>query len=304
VYIGALSKLSYRPVDRAGRTRLLALCWIGSILVFFTFSTTQEYYSMPCYPAFALLLGCAMALGGKRIRWGAVVLGVVAGLCAVAALGILAAVRHTPTPGDISAALSSHPNSYRLSLGHMEDLTLDSFAYLRLPLGIAALAFLIGTVSSLFKNRQYTFLATAVMMVMFFLGAHLAMITFNPFLSSRAIAEKILASPPGVIIADHHYYTYSSIAFYTDRPELLLNGRWNNMEYGSNAPGAPDVFIDDSNLKTLWVRSTRYYLVTNQKQLPRLRRLLGSDALSIVTVSGKKLLITNHPFTGSVAAAS
>jgi 4-amino-4-deoxy-L-arabinose transferase-like glycosyltransferase len=48
VYLPAVAKLSFRPLDRAGRVRLLALCWIGFVLVFFTFSTTQEYYSMPC----------------------------------------------------------------------------------------------------------------------------------------------------------------------------------------------------------------------------------------------------------------
>ena len=46
-FFPASLKLSYKPVDRAGRTRLLALCWAGFVLVFFTFSTTQEYYSMP-----------------------------------------------------------------------------------------------------------------------------------------------------------------------------------------------------------------------------------------------------------------
>src|SRR5262249_3933608 len=40
----AVFRLNYRPTDRAGRTRLLALCWIGAVLIFFTFSTTQEYY--------------------------------------------------------------------------------------------------------------------------------------------------------------------------------------------------------------------------------------------------------------------
>jgi len=40
---------------------------------------------------------------------------------------------------------------------------------------------------------------------------------------------------------DHHYYTYSSIFFYTGRSALLLNGRYNNLVYGSYAPGAPDV---------------------------------------------------------------
>ncbi|MBV8072655.1 MAG: glycosyltransferase family 39 protein, partial [Acidobacteriaceae bacterium] len=57
VYLPAVFKLRYRANDRASRTHLLAACWIGVVLIFFTFSTTQEYYSMPCYPAFALLLG-------------------------------------------------------------------------------------------------------------------------------------------------------------------------------------------------------------------------------------------------------
>ena len=61
VYFGSLVKLRFRGPDRASSARLLALCWAGFVLCFFTFSTTQEYYSMPAYPAMALLLGSAMA---------------------------------------------------------------------------------------------------------------------------------------------------------------------------------------------------------------------------------------------------
>src|SRR5256885_12950651 len=50
-FFPAIAGLSFTPVDRAGRTRLLALCWTSFLLLFFTFSTTQEYYSMPVYPA-------------------------------------------------------------------------------------------------------------------------------------------------------------------------------------------------------------------------------------------------------------
>src|ERR1700720_3681888 len=89
VYIPAIFKLSFKPVGRAGQTRLLALCWIGFLLTFFTFSTTQEYYSMPSYPAFALLLGCAMATRGRWIRVGTRVLCVLVTCCAVAGIGIL-----------------------------------------------------------------------------------------------------------------------------------------------------------------------------------------------------------------------
>src|SRR6267378_6000272 len=61
VYFPAAARQNFKPSDRAGKTRLLALCWTLFLLVFFTFSTTQEYYSMPIYPALALLLGGAMA---------------------------------------------------------------------------------------------------------------------------------------------------------------------------------------------------------------------------------------------------
>ncbi len=294
VYLPAAAKLSCKPVDRAGRTRLLALCWVGFVLVFFTFSTTQEYYSMPCYPAIALLLGSAMAAGGARVRWGDYALSAIAALAAVSAIFILIAVRHVPAPGDITAALSSHPNAYRLSLGHMEDLTLDSFAYLRLPLLMAALAFAIGALGAFFSSR-YAFLAAALMMALFSQAAQQALIRFDPLLSSRPLANAILKSPPGALIVDHHYYTYSSVAFYTGRPELLLNGRWNNFEYGANAPHAPDPFIDDQTLRRMWPEQARLYLVISAAQNARLERLVGRSALSKVAESGGKLLYTNHP---------
>jgi 4-amino-4-deoxy-L-arabinose transferase-like glycosyltransferase len=132
VYFPAVVKLSFKPIDRAGKTRLLALCWTGFMLVFFTFSTTQEYYSMPCYPALALLLGSAMATGGVWVRRGTRALAVIAACAAVAVFALIFIVRNTPAPGDISAALGHHPGAYTLSLGHMEDLTIQSFAYLRL----------------------------------------------------------------------------------------------------------------------------------------------------------------------------
>ena len=75
VYFPAVIKQNFKPTDRASRTRLLALCWAGVLLTFFTFSTTQEYYSMPIYPALALLLGSAMANESSWTLWGTRVLG-------------------------------------------------------------------------------------------------------------------------------------------------------------------------------------------------------------------------------------
>lgn len=300
VYFPAVFKLSFRPVDRAGKTRLMALCLTGVVLVFFTFSTTQEYYSMPCYPALALLLGSAMAM--KRdslVRWGTRTLSAIAACAAIVVFGILIAVRNTPAPGDISNALSSHPGAYTLSLGHMEDLTLASFAYLRLPLFVAGIGFAIGAIGTAFAMGRRAILAAALMMVVFFQAARLAMIAFDPYLSSRPLAEALKQAPPGRLIVDHHYYTFSSIFFYTGRSALLRNGRINNLVYGSYAPGAPPVFIDDAQFERLWLRPERTYIVAADTALSGLRNLVGESKLIVVARSGGKVLLTNQPLAAA-----
>jgi 4-amino-4-deoxy-L-arabinose transferase-like glycosyltransferase len=299
VYFPAVAKLSFRPGDRAGRARLLAILWTGFVLVFFTFSTTQEYYSMPCYPALALLLGSAMAAGGDWIRRGTYFLsGLLA--CAAAAAGTLYfLVRSVPAPGDISAALQSHPEAYTLSLGHIEDLTLTSFAYLRAPLFAAAIAFLIGAIGTFRARAQRAFIAAGVMAVLFFQAARMALVVFDPYLSSRPLAEALLRAPQGRLIVDHHYYTFSSIFFYTNRDALLLNARVNNLVYGSAAPDAPHVFIDDEQWKKIWLAPERCYLVASRSALPRLDNLVGHDRLIVVAASGGKLILSNQPVQSS-----
>ena len=301
VYLPAVAKLRFRPVDRAGRARLLALCWIGFVLVFFSFSTTQEYYSMPCYPALALLLGSAMAEGGAWIRRGTRVLQALAGIAGAVALALVWAVRNTPAPGDISVALARHPAAYKLSLGHMEDLTLSSLAYLRLPLALAGVAFLLGAMLPFALGRfrrigreAAAFAGAAVMMIVLLHAARLAMVAFDPYLSSRPLAEALLRAPKGLVVVDGHDYPFSSVVFYADRPALLLNGRRQNLVYGSYAPGAPDVFLDDAGWKALWLKTQRCYLVTGEAKLPHLERLVGPAALHVVLASGGKLLLSNQ----------
>jgi len=303
VYLPAVAKLSFKPVDRVGRARLLALCWVGFVLVFFTFSTTQEYYSMPAYPGFALLLGSAMAEGGDWIRRGTRALAVIAGVAAAAVFVILFHVHGLPTPGDISAALSQHPEAYTLSLGHMRDLTLDSFAYLRVPLLLAGLAFLIGALGALQRTKDRVFLSGALMMVLFFHAARLAMVVFEPSLSSRPLANVLLHAPDGQLIAQGHYYEFSSVNFYTNRPCLLLGPDRVNLEYGSYAPGAPHVFIDDPQLKELWLAPARSYLLVFESTLPHLRDTIGRENLHVVAVSGGNLLLTNQPLPSVVSPA-
>jgi 4-amino-4-deoxy-L-arabinose transferase-like glycosyltransferase len=299
VYFPALLKLRYRASDRAAQMRLMALCWIGFLMLFFSFSSTQEYYSMPCYPAIAILLGSAIASteqwSSKYLRRGELALGVIAVLATGVIAYILARVWRLPTPGDISQALTQHPDEYTLSMGHAGDLTIASFAYLREPLLFAGIALAIGVIGVFLLKPSRRIWATTLMMIVFFHAARLALVTFDPYMSSRPLADTLLKSPPGKLIVDDQYYSFSSVLFYTDRTALLLNGRVNNLEYGSYAPGAPDVFIRDADLPNLWNQGNRWYLVADGSRMGALEKILGADRMVVLRESGGKFLITNHP---------
>jgi hypothetical protein len=274
---------------------------------------------MPIYPALALLIGSALerfqnsrsphgveqalaasasevkgdATAGNVGRWTLVV---ISSVLFVALSLLLFAVRRVPAPGDISQALSSHPEMYTLSLGHMGDLTLQSFAYLKLPLALAALAFagmMLGLV--LWRgNVRRAVVAVAVSMVFFFQAARMALVRFDPSLGSFALAQSLKQAPPGRLIADGAYYGFSSVFFYSGQSALLLNGRSNNLEYGSYAPNAPQVFIGDAQFVSLWSRPERYYLLTSGTDIERLRQLVGQQNLHEVKESGGNCLLTNH----------
>ena len=113
------------------------------------------------------------------------------------------------------------------------------------------------------------------MMVLFFHAARLALVTFDPYLGSRPLAEALNRSPEGRLIVDDQYYAFSSVMFYANRRALLLNGRINNIEYGSYAPGAPDVFLDDKQFARLWSQPERYYLVAAVPAVARFEKLVG-----------------------------
>jgi len=295
-YLLAAPTLDYRTTSRATRTRLMALCWIGVVMLFFTFSTTQEYYSMPIYPALALLVGSVLATGSRWVRTGTHAVQAVCAILSAVLFTLSLLVWHVPTPGDISQALTQHPELYTHSLGHIWDLTLNAFAYLKLPLGLAAVAFAGTAIALAFSknNVRRTVLVIAADMIVFFQAARIALIRFDSYLGSYPLAERLEQSPPGQLIEADAYYAFSSVFFYTNRTALLLNGRMNNLEYGSYAPGAPDVFIDDNRFVSLWSTDARYYLLTYGTDMPHLEQLVGKPNLHVVAENAGNYLLTNR----------
>ena len=299
-YLPGVVRLRFHDANRASRTRLLCLSTIAFVLLFFTLSTTQEYYTMPAYPAFAILVACAMARREpeRMAAWNGVAriaTGVVFTLALAAIAFLLAKVWGIPTEGDIAGALTSNPDAYTLALGHLEDLTVDSFAYLKLPLAIAGVAMFVGAIGAYLFRGYRSVLMIAAAMVMFFSAARLALTVFDPYLSTRSLAVAYDAAPKGELVFDDQFYAFSSVAFYADERVLLLNGRINNLEYGSYAPGAPNVFLDDAEFTARWLSAQRYYLVVAAPRVPAIAALVGKVHLYEVTESGGKHLFTNKP---------
>jgi 4-amino-4-deoxy-L-arabinose transferase-like glycosyltransferase len=289
----AFSRRNLPATQRASKLRLLAVLWIVFLLAFLSFSTTQEYYGMPCYPALALLVGPVLAAGSSSwvsAGYGALaIFGLLTGLAAGAALY---AVHGVEAVGDISSALTRNPDAYTLSLGHMRDLTLQSFAYLRGPLVMAGVVLSVGTgLAWLSRRRSMAPLWLAAMMTLFFHAARWAMGVFDPYLSSKPLAQAILAGPDGQLVIQGHYYPASSVVFYTNRGALLLNGRVENLAYGAAAPGTPPVFLDGPDLARLWKEDRRLYLVAPVESLERLKRLLGT--VYVFADRGGKCVLTN-----------
>ena len=143
------------------------------------------------------------------------------------------------------------------------------------------------------RDKQKPFVAASLMMVFFFHAARVAMISFDPYLGSKPLADALTSAPPGKLIEADAYYAFSSVFFYTNQRALLWNGRVDNLEYGSYAPGAPQVFIGDDEFQRLWCSSDRYYLLAYEKDLTRVQELAGGTRIHVVKESGGKYLLTN-----------
>jgi hypothetical protein len=158
-------------------------------------------------------------------------------------------------------------------------------------------AFLSGSIGTIRNRGRSAFLAMSIMMVLFFQAARLALVAFDPYMSSRPLADAINRAPKGRLVVDHHYYTYSSVFFYTNRMAFLLNGRFNNLVYGSYAPGAADIFLTNEEFRERWRKEERYYFVVDEAGLERIQPEVPEIRANVVVWSGGKYVLTNHPLS-------
>ena len=288
-----------RPTECAEQLRLFAWLWFLVVVVFFSFSTRQEYYTFPAFPALALLAGTALAAGEQeKHRWINVGQGVLAvlGLLVAGVLGyMLWRSWNLPPIEDLSAALTQNPENYKLALGHMSDLTVGAFAGLRVPAVGAALVLGLGFGSAWLCRRvgraYAASILTALTVAGFIYFAHLALGKFEPYLSSKplALAIKARLAPGDLVVLNGEYQGGSSIGFYLPQKVLLLNGRMTGLEFGSYYPDAPHVFIDNAEMTRLWQGGQRVFLFVHDDRFEELKKILTGEIYPVASMGGKSV---------------
>jgi 4-amino-4-deoxy-L-arabinose transferase-like glycosyltransferase len=289
------------------RATLLFAVWALVILAFFSFSSRQEYYVIPALPGVALLLSgwlareSASPLGSGERRSGRIsslVLLVIGAAACVACVALAVQSKTPPANYDIAELLKKNPQDYALSFGHFLDLTPQAMGAFKVPLLITGIGFVLGTLLNwLLRRANRTFaanLALAAMMVVLLGAAHRGLVIFSPVLTSKTLAEAIDRNwKPGDVIEDNgDYEAASSINYYTRQQMRLLNGRHNNIWYGSTFPDAPEIFDDDASFEKLWRSEQRVFFWTEDDTVPSYVKDAGACELA---KWGGKLVLTNGP---------
>ena len=294
-------------LDRRKKANLLFFLWALMILLFFSFSTRQEYYTIPALPGIALLAGAWLAResaadasaadrrAGRRSSLALMIGGV---LSAAIGLTLLSATHPPPAGVDLADLLKKNPQDYDFSLGHVLDFTPQALGMFRGPLLGASLSLLFGTVLNWWTRRRgkpaLGNSALSLMMVGLLTCVHTSFARFSPILSSHDLAVAIQKEyrPGDLIVVDGEYHQASTLNFYTHVPLRVLHEPSGNLWYGAKFPDAPHVFETPQSFAVLWSGSARVFLWTDQDDP---KELLGVSHFLLARSGGKSIFTNRTP---------
>jgi 4-amino-4-deoxy-L-arabinose transferase-like glycosyltransferase len=295
----------------ADARRLIAL-WALVVFLFFSVvsGSRMEYYSFSAWPAVALMLGAGLAAAEReRDRWLPRLQVILAGVGAAAAIvlcGFLWASRNVAATPDISALLNRHDTDfYRVSMATAFDLTPRAFSALRTPAAIAALSLPAGLALAWMLRRRgqhvAATLSVAATMTVFCYAANLAFQTFEPRLSSKPLAERLVGvlSPEDTFVVYGEFEQACSFSFYTGRSAAVYNGRYNGLAFGSSYPDSPPIFLDDAGFARLWSGPRRVFLFVPPEQRASATARLPAAGTHVAAESGGKIIFVNRAPVGN-----
>jgi 4-amino-4-deoxy-L-arabinose transferase-like glycosyltransferase len=306
----------FHRIDAQQRSILLLSLFAAVVLLFFSLSTNQEYYTLPAYLPILLLIAATITRAEQTYttspesrRWITVAHASFSAIGALAALALVFGLwqsRHLPYNPDIGTLLAHRAvGDYTLSTSHLFDLTTSAFASLRLPAILAALALTLGPALAwmLRTQRRHIAATTAIAFTSaaFLFAAHLAFARFAPMLSSQRFAagiqhlESTREIPPNsqiLLFGDQSYG--SSIPFYIGRQVFLVDGRSSSLLFGASFADAANIFLTPTQLQQSWGKENRKILFVPAEHRAEVEHLLGPNQVLLDQSSGK-LLLTDRP---------
>jgi len=314
----------FHRIDPQQRTILLLSIFSAIVLLFFSLSTNQEYYTFPAYLPILLLIAATITRAEQTFatdagvrRWvgfAHAALTVLGAAIAVTLFVGLWSSRKLPYLDDIGTALAHRGvGAYTLSMSTFFDLTGPSFAALRTPALLAGLTFAFGPALAwmLRVQRRHLAATTAIAFTSatFLFAAHLAFARFAPMLSSENFAVKIqqleatrrIAPDTQLMLFGDQAYG-SSIPFYLDgnpgRQVYLVNARSSSMLFGSTFPDCPPVFLSSPQMLAGWGTGPRKLAFVPLETRAQFEALLGRYQVVVAESSGKEL-VTDRPLESS-----
>ena len=298
-------------------------------LLFFALSTNQEYYTWPAWIPLIMLTSGVLAtieenweyarqdsvqedlpkikvVGSFWVLNSHILFAVIgAGVAAALILGLWES-RNLPYVSDIGTLLAHRGvGDYSLSMSHFFDLTGPSFAALRLPAIIAAVALLLGPSTGLglrlMRRNIAATVSVGITAAVFLVAAHIAFARFEPMLSSKQLADIIIAkgTPADDFVIYDDQSDASSVVFYTHRffghPALLVMERCSqhsngsSMLWGSCYPDAPDIFLTEDKLAAEWGQGNRHWLFAQDTKRSKVQQLLSGRLIPVQTIADKTL---------------
>jgi dolichyl-phosphate-mannose-protein mannosyltransferase len=287
------------------RANLFFLIWALVVVGFFTFSTRQEYYTIPAVPALALLIGGWLAKESlapesesRASRISSWVLFAMVAVGSIVGLALLLSSKPASPGADLADLLQKNPQDYDFSLGHFLDLTPEALGMFRPQLIGAVVSLLIGAGLNLWlrykRKPEYGNMILAGMMVALLACVHAALVTFSPVLSSKQLALAIQKHyrPGDAVVIDGQYHQASTLNFYLRQRVRVLHEPSGNLWYGSKFPDAPRVFETEASFSQLWYSSSTVFLWTDQDDP---KELSGLPHYFLARSGGKSIFANREP---------
>ncbi len=292
-----------RPPARSGQPEhpavTLPIAWLVVVAVVLTAAgQRQDYYSMPLWPAAALLLGRMWDADPERknVRWTlAVPLGV---LLSVGIAGVIAFLQGERILAGLRTDTESFADRNNM-VGSLTGFSADVWRELWPYLGLASGLLVLGAGAALAclwirGARRWWWAPAAAGLSGLLVSAIFGLDLLSPYFGLKPIGQALTRMQPGeaLVVFDGPSNRASSLPFYTDVPVRWLERPETEFAVRSRGIGK-DRFVTEEEIVRRWKAGEPVYLVLEQERLEHWRRVLGERLPDPAARSGTRVLLVS-----------